>query len=145
AALARSRILNCLRVLDIPGFTRISGPALDSQDHTAERWEIAEPDTQLPHIIEVAAYGPTLQAATVYQLTERMRRAASDPGAIGAVLFDAVLCGAEETLADVVHTASGCVRETYSLAAAGALLSNVLALWRHDWIYQTRGRVDYLE
>lgn len=145
AALAGSRVLNCFRVLNIPGFSRLSGPALGSQEHTSERWELTTPDAQLPHIIEVAAYGATLQAAALHRLTERMDHAGSDPMAIGDVLFDAVLCGATDTLKDVVHAATNAVRAAYSMAGVGSLLNSVLALWRHDWIYQTRSHADYLD
>lgn len=148
-ALARSRILNHLRVLDIPGFTRVSGPALGSQQHTVERWELTAPDTQLPCIIEAAAYGATLPAAAMHRLNERMDQADSEPATIGDVLFDAVLCGATDTrtdiLGDVVCAAARAVRGSYSMGGVGRLLSSVLALWRHDWIYQTRSHADYLD
>jgi hypothetical protein len=143
--LARSRVLNCLRVLDIPGFTRVSGPSAGNQSVTSERWKLTKPDTQLPHIVEVAAYGATLTAATVHLLTERVIAAGTDPGGIATVLFDAVLCGATDTLPEVVRTASKAVRGAPSMAGVGLLLTNVLALWRHDWLYQTHQQPAYLQ
>jgi len=143
--LARSRALNCLRVLEIPGFTRGAGPSAATKNVTSERWDLTEPDTQLPHIVEVAAYGATLTAATIHLLKERVVAAGTDPDAVGAALFDAVLCGALDTLPDVIGLATNAVRGAHSMAGVGSLLANVLALWRHDWLYQTHQQAEYLE
>lgn len=102
ADLDRSRILNCLRVLGIPGFERISGPTAGTDPATTERWALQMRDTQLPRLLEAGAHGATLGAAVAHVLRESVADGGTTPATLGRALFNAVLCGSDEVLGEFV-------------------------------------------
>ncbi|ORA59718.1 DUF5682 family protein [Mycobacteroides franklinii] len=138
ADLDRSRILNRLRVLGIPGFERSSGPTVGTDPATTERWELQVRETQLPKLLEAGAHGATLGAAVAHVLRESVADGGTTPATLGPALFDAVLCGSDEVLGELVPPAAQAIADSYDLGGLGTFLSALLALWRHDWIYQVR-------
>jgi Family of unknown function (DUF5682) len=137
----RSRVLHRLRVLQIPGFTRISGPATGIDPVLAERWEITADDHRLPMLIEAGGYGPTLADAALAALAERASRA-GDVDALAAVLFDAALCGTTSLSDAVLAEIRARLATVTDLAALGRVLAVVLGLWRHDRLLGTARSAD---
>ncbi|MFF7754936.1 DUF5682 family protein [Streptomyces sp. NPDC007971] len=134
--LSRSRALHRLRVLGVPGFTRISGPTDGDDPVFAEVWE---PRTvtggREAALIEAGAYGARLDEAAAALLGERMRAAGPDAGAAAGLLFDAVLCGIGPLCADLLAALTAQVGQVGELGPLGRILSPVLGLWRHDRVF----------
>ena len=140
ADLERSRTLHRLRVLDIPGYQRKSGPGGGLDPVDVEEWTLREDQNRLAALIEAGAHGATLAAAATTLLEERAAQAGGT-AALAAVLFDTVLSGLTGTAdrligliaAELVTAPSTNVAE---LGPIGEVLSIALGLWRHDRIYQ---------
>ena len=134
---ARSRLLHRVRILEVPGFRRDSGPSTGADPVPAERWTLQPGPERLTAVIEAGAYGATLADACAAVLAERAARAGRDVDALAAVLFDAALTGTTDvsgrTLADI-ETAVGSAPD---LGALGRMLAVVLTMWRHDGILGT--------
>ncbi|TWP53596.1 hypothetical protein FKR81_02165 [Lentzea tibetensis] len=133
--LERSRVLHRLRVLAIPGFDRVSGPAAGTDPALDERWELKPSDLRVPALIEAAAFGATLEEAAGTALERRA--ACAGLAELAGVVFDAVLCGVTSLSATVIASLTDRVAVTADLAALGHVLGGVLALWRHDRLFGT--------
>lgn len=140
--LTRSRILHRLRVLDVPGFTRVSGPSDGADPVFTERWEPGPVSGREAALIEAGAYGARLDEAASVLLGERARAVGTDAGPLAGLLFDAVLCGVGplcDELLDLLAKQVGQVRE---LEPLGEVLTAALGLWRHDRVFGVaRGRL----
>ncbi|MGW6704938.1 DUF5682 family protein [Streptomyces sp. NPDC054956] len=135
ADLNRSQVLHRLRVLGIPGFTRVAGPAHGTDPVFTERWEPrAEPGREAA-LIEAGAFGATLDEAAAVALDERMREAGTEPEALAGVLFDAVVCGATRVSGRLVAELAAGLGRASALGPLGEALHTALGLWRHDRVY----------
>jgi hypothetical protein len=134
-----SRLLHRLRVLDIPGFRRDSGPATGIDPVLRERWTIRQHEHRLAALIEAGSYGPTLEAAAAARITRRIDEAGADLGAVADALFDTALCGLTDLGSDVPDRLERGVAAATDLAVLGRVLAVTLALWRHDRLLGTAG------
>ncbi|MFI9810094.1 DUF5682 family protein [Streptomyces sp. NPDC052301] len=134
--LAGSRALHRLRVLGIPGFTRVSGPADGADPVYSEVWE-PRPAAAAREaaLIEAGAYGARLDEAAAALLGERMRAAGTQTGPSAGLLFDAVLCGIGPLCADLLAALAAQVNQVNDLGPLGEVLSATLGLWRHDRVF----------
>ncbi|WP_246608271.1 DUF5682 family protein, partial [Paractinoplanes toevensis] len=71
----RSRVLHRVRLLDVPGFRRDSGPATGLEPVLRERWTLRPAAERLTAVIEAGAYGATLLDAAAAVLADRATRA----------------------------------------------------------------------
>ncbi|GLW44716.1 hypothetical protein Stsp02_03780 [Streptomyces sp. NBRC 14336] len=133
--LERSRVLHRLRVLGIPGFTRVSGPADGADPVFTERWEPSPSAGREAALIEAGAYGARLEEAASVLLAERARTAGTDAGPLAGLLFDAVLCGVGPLSADLLDTLADQVGQVRELGPLGEVLATALGLWRHDRVF----------
>ncbi|MBL1082400.1 hypothetical protein JK359_10460 [Streptomyces actinomycinicus] len=133
---SRSRALHRLRVLGVPGFTRVSGPADGTDPVFTEVWE-PRPAAggREAALIEAGAYGARLDEAAAARLGERMSAAGPEAGAPADLLFDAVQCGAGALCADLLTAFAARVGQVGDLGRLGEMLSATLSLWRHDRVY----------
>lgn len=135
--LHRSRVLHRMRVLDIPGVDRESGPATGTDPIIEERWTLSPGEHRLPALIEAGAYGAVLADAAAAVLDERTTEAGSDAGRLAAVLFDTALCGRVEQSERIAGILAAGIAAANDVGALGRVLATVLALWRHDRILGT--------
>ena len=140
ADLERSRTLHRLRVLEIPGFQRESGPGGGLDPVDVEEWTVAEDRNRLAALIEAGAHGATLAEAATTVLEERAARV-SGARPLSAVLFDSVLSGLTGTADRLIGLITAELTGVLSANAAdlgpvGEVLAIALGLWRHDRIYQ---------
>jgi len=127
-----SRLLHRLRVLRIPGYTRLRGPDPAAEDNTfVEEWRITVDQDRLAALIEAGGYGPTVELAATARLGERLRDGANLEAAALA-LFDAVLCGIEDLSQEVLGALGASVGAGKEVEPLGEVLAAVLGLWRHD-------------
>ncbi|MEU3608594.1 DUF5682 family protein [Streptomyces sp. NPDC035033] len=135
SGLERSRVLHRLRVLGVPGYERVAGPADGTDPVAEERWEPRPAAGRDAALVEAGAYGARLDDAAVVALGDRARAAADDCAALARVLFDTVVCGATDLAGPLVTR----LREGLASATApgplGAALATALGLWRHDRVY----------
>jgi hypothetical protein len=132
--LARSRTLHRLRVLRIPGFNRRDNRGSLSDPDLHELW-LLNPVDRLPALVEAGAYGRTLADAAGGALRERATGAGL--ARLATTLFDAVLCGIDTLPDDTVAKLADAVEDGPDLGELGSVLTDVLALWRHDWLLGT--------
>ncbi|WP_220139865.1 DUF5682 family protein [Nocardia huaxiensis] len=130
-----SRVLHRLRMLDIPGYARTSGPAVGRPPEPGESWKITPSDMRLPALIEAGSLGATCAEAAAARLGERFTVAGSDSGALAEVLFDATLCGLAELTDRIIGTVRTAVESAGEPVGLGRLLAVVLGLWRHDRLF----------
>lgn len=135
ADLNRSQVLHRLRVLDIPGFARVSGPAHGTDPVFTETWEPRTAAGREAALIEAGAFGATLDEASAVALDDRMRAAGAEPDALAGVLFDAVVCGATRLSARLVAELGTGLGRASALGPLGEALHTALGLWRHDRVY----------
>lgn len=134
-----SRLLHRLRVLDIPGFRRDSGPTPGTDGaELKEQWTLQPTDDRLPALIEAAGYGPTVGEAARARLGERIGTSRGLDVAAGA-LFDAVLCGITDLADAVLADLAAAVAQEGDLGRLGTVLRAVLSLWRHDRLLEAAG------
>jgi len=72
---SKSRTLHRLRLLELPGITRRSGPKLALSGEASEVWHLASPMEQHAALIEAGAWGATLLDAARSKLEDTLRRA----------------------------------------------------------------------
>ncbi|MFI0239169.1 DUF5682 family protein [Streptomyces sp. NPDC016845] len=137
--LERSRFLHQLRILGIPGHTRLTGPdhGADPRDH--ETWEPCPRTGRDAALTEAGAYGARPDEAAAALLARRLRdtSTAADAGTTAALLFDAVLCGAGTLSRDLLDSLPHRIRTTGDPGPLGRALAVVLGLWRHDRVFGT--------
>ncbi|WP_329253651.1 DUF5682 family protein [Actinoallomurus sp. NBC_01490] len=141
--LIRARVLHRLRVLGIPGYTRVSGPASGADPVLDERWELTDHEARTPALIEAGAYGGTLRDAATAVLAEGVAAAGTDPGALAALLFDAALCGVTDLSEQITELIAANIAGARELGPLGEALATVLGLWRHDRVLGTAGSPMY--
>lgn len=134
AEVARSRTLHRLRVLKVPGYTRLSGPATGIDPVLHEQWRLSTSDRQLPALIEAGAHGPTLAEAAATVLVSRLT---SDD--LASALFDATFCGLTDVSLAVLDALAPRVAQATDLADFAEVLATVLGLWRHDHLLGAAG------
>ncbi|MGW0522127.1 DUF5682 family protein [Crossiella sp. NPDC003009] len=137
--LVRSRVLHRLRVLEIPGYKRESGPATGLDPVSVEHWILSGGELLHSALIEAGAHGATLAEAAASALAERVAEAGGDAVALAGVLFDAVLCGITELSEQVLLALSAGIAQARELAPLGTVLATALSLWRHDRLLGAAG------
>ncbi|MEU8242819.1 DUF5682 family protein [Actinoplanes missouriensis] len=135
----RSRVLHRLRILDIPGYARITGPATGVDPVLTEKWTIRDNENRLVALIEAGGYGPTPAAAATARISERVDAAGNDLGRLADALFDAALSGVTDLAGDLPARLERGVAAGSDLGELGRVLAVTLALWRHDRLLGTAG------
>ncbi|UXY18164.1 DUF5682 family protein [Streptomyces cynarae] len=133
--LSRSRALHRLRVLGVPGFSRVSGPADGADPVFTEVWTPGPAARREAALIEAGAYGARLDEAAAALLGERMHAAGPAVGALAGLLFDAVLCGVGPLCEDLLVSLAARVGQVGDLGSLGEVLAATLGLWRHDRVF----------
>ncbi len=129
---AASRVLHRLRVLSIPGFTRLRGPRRVTDGELTERWQLAWSLDTDSALVEAAAFGATLEAAAAARLEEKVAGANGDLEVLTEVLTEALFVGLPTLARRLVEEARRQVHLEPHLARLGAALAILLALYRHD-------------
>ncbi len=125
----RSAALHRLRVLDVPGLRLDDGLGSVAHVRLAERWNLRRGDDWRPALIEAGAHGPGPAEAAVFVLRDRLRGA--DLAALASALFDALLCGLGDLVAEVLVSAAALIDGARDLDGLARLGRTALALWRH--------------
>ncbi|KUO04477.1 DUF5682 family protein [Streptomyces caeruleatus] len=133
--LTRSQVLHRLRVMGVPGFTRVSGPSDGADPVLTERWEPGSASGREAALIEAGAYGARLDEAASVVLGERAQVAGTDAGPLAGLLFDAVLCGVGPLCDELLETIAAQVGRVPELGPLGEVLTAALGLWRHDRVF----------
>ncbi|WP_409073491.1 DUF5682 family protein [Micromonospora chalcea] len=137
--LARSRLLHRLRLLDVPGHSRESGPRVGADALLTERWTPAPSADRLARVIEAGGYGPTVTDAVTARIEERVTLLGADVDALATTLFDTALAGLTEHSTRTLTAITRATGTVTDLRALGRALAVALALWRHDRLLGSAG------
>lgn len=139
AGRARSRVLHRLRVLGIPGFTRLSGPQPATGTGLTETWKIEDLFERESALIEAGAWGPTLESAAAAYLEEALLAVGGQLAALARLLTEAVFVGIAGLGLRVLEQVAQAVHQEPSFAVLGQAAGLLFALWRHDVLLGARG------
>lgn len=130
----RLRVLHRLRILEIPGFTRLHGPAWGTEARMAEGFRIVWRPDMDPAIIEASRWGSTLEGAVVLRLSRRMLEADS-LGTRVDTFGDAAFAGLMKLAGDVADIVANAIATTPSLGTLGPAMGKLFGLWHHgEWL-----------
>ena len=130
----RLRVLHRLRLLEIPGFVRVEGPAWGTDARMAEAFRLVWRPDQDPAIIEASRWGSTLDGAIALLLSHRLLAAETLAARVEA-LGDAAFVGLTKLAGEVVELVANAVATTPSFSALGPAIEKLLGLWRHgEWL-----------
>lgn len=130
----RLRILHRLRILQIPGFTRLLGPSWGTEARMAEGFHVAwRPDLE-PALIEASRWGSTFESAVVFCLSRRMLEADSLAARV-EIFGDAAFAGLMMLAGEVATVVANSIVSTPSLSTLGPAMEKLFGLWRHgEWL-----------
>jgi hypothetical protein len=136
SGLAQSHVLHRLRVLEVPGFERLSGPGWATDVATVERWRIARDASADARLVEVSGHGATLEAAAQSMLESRI-----EPGveSLARVLSDAMLAGLLALGDQVLARLARAIDSERSLADLGAALARLVAAYEYGALFGAAG------
>jgi hypothetical protein len=126
----RSHCLHRLRILAIPGFTRVAGPTSPLDAELEERWRLED---ALRHgaVLEAAVYGASLEAAAMARLEEATAETDGDLAHLTDRLADALLAGLEPLLGAMLETLRERARRETDLWRLGEALHRLVSVHRH--------------
>jgi hypothetical protein len=137
--LRKSRVLHRLRILAVPGISRLRAPSWGrSGAALSEVWSVKRALDADAALIEASAYGATLEAAAAGRIEELLLHA-RDIGSIAGLLFEAALIGVSGLAARLLREIEQAVWSEPSFAAIGKALGHLVALFRHDALLGVRG------
>ena len=136
--LSKSRVLHRVRVLEIPGFERISGPTYGTEPVLEEEWSLRSTFEAESALIEASAYGAQLDTAAAAKLEERLG-ASPDILALSALLAEATFIGIDQLSARVLGELGALVGREPEFGKLGQAQQRLLALYRHDTLLGAQG------
>jgi hypothetical protein len=137
--LRKSRVLHRLRILAVPGISRLRAPSWGrSGAALSEVWSVKRALDADAALIEASAYGATLEAAAAGRIEELLLHA-RDVGAVAGLLFEAALIGVSGLAARLLREIEQAVWSEPSFAAIGKALGHLVAMFRHDALLGVRG------
>jgi len=132
AGLACSRVLHRLRVLAIPGYTRLRGPKRATDGELDEAWHLAWSLDAESALVEASAFGATLSAAAAARLEQSVRESNANLEVLSHVLGEALFVGLPTLAKQFMDEARRQARLEPHLDRLGGALSLLTELYRHD-------------
>jgi hypothetical protein len=136
--LQKSRALHRVRVLQVPGFERVSGPTYGTEPLLEEEWTLRSTFEAESALIEASAYGAALDVAVAAKLEERVGES-SDILQLSALLAEATFIGIDQLSARLLGELSALVGREPALGKLGKAQQRLLALYRHDTLLGSQG------
>jgi hypothetical protein len=129
--LLKSRVLHRVRVLEIPGFERVSGPTYGTEPLLEEEWLLRSSFETESALIEASAYGASLDTAATAALEERLGTA-PDILALSALLAEATFIGIDRLSSRIVNELGRLIAKEPDASKLGKAQHRLLALYRYD-------------
>lgn len=136
--LRKSRALHQVRVLEIPGFERVSGPTYGTEPVLEEEWTLRSTFEAESALIEASAYGAALDTAAAAKLEERVAES-SDILQLSALLAEATFIGIDQLSSRLLGELAALVGREPELGKLGRAQQRLLALYRHDTLLGSQG------
>lgn len=136
---AKSRVLHRLRVLEIPGFSRESGPNWATDTQLDETWTLVSSIEQDAALIEASEWGATLEAAALARLEAELLNARGRLSALARILGISVFVGIEGLDARIIAEVASGVSSEPSLGELGAAAARLLDLTLHGELFGADG------
>ncbi len=137
--LLHSRFLHRLRVLSIPGFSRVRGPEDPAGRDLLEEWKIAPHPAFESALIEAGSRGATLELAVTAFLEEAVLLAQGRISALAKVLTEAVFCGITSLATIVLEETARGLQQEPSFREVGRAAPVLFSLWRYGSIFGGEG------
>ncbi|MDP4179524.1 MAG: DUF5682 family protein [Bacillota bacterium] len=139
----RSRVLHCLRIIGIRGFSLAGGTEISSGIYLAdveEEWSIKWMPEFASSVIEAASFGPCLIDAASSALVERADKAGRDIKKASQLLLDAALAGLSGRIGKLAERLEAMVRFGYDFPATTMALDNLLYLYSYNIVLELENR-----
>ncbi|KNY26893.1 DUF5682 family protein [Pseudobacteroides cellulosolvens] len=139
----RSRVLHCLRILGISGFSLTGGIDISSGTYHAdvqEEWSIKWIPEFASSVIEAASLGPCLIDAASAALVESADKAGRDIEKASQLLVDATLAGLGGKLGKLTQRLEAMIRFGYDFPATTMVLDNLLYLYSYNTVLELENR-----
>jgi hypothetical protein len=144
---SRSRVLHCVLVLGLRGFTRSAGTDFATRhdlSDPSESWELVwSPDLEAD-CIEAALYGASFKEAVAQRLEERAARVQHDGEEAARICLEAALCGFDALAEPLAARLAEVLRAESDFARLARALSHLLYLYRFDAALGSAGKTAYL-
>jgi len=127
----KSRVLHRLRLLNIPGIQRQSGPHNPLSEESAEIWQLSMPLEQTTALIEAAAWGASLSDAARAKLESRLRAAQGRIQPLTEVLYQAAWAGLAQVSQPVLHELHAAIAHESQFHQLAPALGWLHTLLRH--------------
>ncbi len=134
----RSRILHCLRILGIRGFS-LTGTDMSTYTDLSdvkESWAIKWIPEFASSVIEAASFGPTLIDAASAALAESADKAGRDITKASQLLVDAALAGLGGRIGKLTERLEKMVRVGYDFPETTRVLDNLLYIYSYDTVLE---------
>jgi hypothetical protein len=139
----RSRVIHCLRILKIKGFSLAGGTDIYSgTDMSAvqEAWFVKWTPEFAASVIEASSFGPGLVEAAANALAESAGKAERDIAMASRLLLDAALAGLGGRLGVLTQQFETLVRTSSDFSATAMALDNLLYLYCYDTVLELEKR-----
>ncbi len=127
----QSQVLHRAALLELPGIQRLQGPQQALSAVRQEVWQLSQPYTQLPALIEAGAWGATLLDAARAKLEARLRLAHDDLSGLVDSLNLAALAGLSQFSTAVLADIAKAIQQTRQFEELAPALASLHQLWRH--------------
>jgi len=138
-ALAKSRTLHRLRVLEIPGFERKLGPQWATDAVLEELWSVMHHEFAESALIEAASFGATLVDAASLRLEEALAAPKLDISTLTALLGEAIFVGVESLTGRALDEVRRHAASEANLSRLGEALQRLLGIFTQDVLFNVRG------
>ncbi len=141
----RSRLLHCLRLLDIAGFSYLEGTDLKVRDDLArvwERWRVLWSPELTATAVEASRYGAGVPEAAAALLAERAAGIERDVARASEWLVDAALAGVGSAASDLAQRLRRLISASSDFLQVVVALGHLLYLYRYDRVLELEGRDD---
>ncbi|HEX3029083.1 MAG TPA: DUF5682 family protein, partial [Clostridia bacterium] len=135
----RSRVLHCLRILEIRGFSLTGGTGINSGNYHSdvqEEWSIRWMPEFAASVIEAASFGPSLIDAATAALVENADKAGRDIEKAARLLVDAAQAGLAGRIGKLTRRLEALIRTGYDFPATTVVLDNLLYLYSYNTVLE---------
>ncbi|HPT50386.1 MAG TPA: DUF5682 family protein [Accumulibacter sp.] len=132
----RARVLHRLRILDLPGVRRLSGPEHTDARELVETFEIRAHPDWLGAQIEASIWGGTLDSAAASRLQARANAAPGDLAALSACISEAVFAGLLDLGGQLGAELARSVDASHALGDLGRAGLRLVRLYRFGDVFE---------
>jgi hypothetical protein len=139
---ARARILHRLRILQLPGIQRVTGPEHTDARELVETFELRAHPDWLGALIEASIWGGALDVAAAARMEARAADAAGNLAALSVCISDAVFAGLLGQGGQLVAELAHGVAASHALGDLGRAGLRLVQLYRFGEVFEATLHAD---